>query len=89
MGDCYEGRYSLHHIHPHPRDDTQPNLAMLCGDGVLGHHGDITGHVRVTCLAFSRYLIAERLDTMTYLGQKLGGVNAVKEWLNSQLHASL
>lgn len=81
--------FSLHHIHRHPRDDVQPNLAMLCGDGVAGHHGAIEAHHLQACRDFARYLLTERLDTIEYLGQKLGRPEAVKEWLNDQLHAGL
>jgi hypothetical protein len=78
---------SLHHIHKHPRDDLEENLAMLCGDGVTGHHGLIESHDRQACAELAAYLIRNRLDTMEYLGRKLGGVNAVREWMRNQLHA--
>ena len=87
--DCYRSRYSLHHIHRHPRDDVEPNLVMLCGHGTVGHHGLIEAHDRLTCQALGIYLIRYRLDTMEYLGLKLGGVVAVREWLRSQLYAPI
>lgn len=89
LGGCYEGRYSLHHVHKHPRDDVEANLVMLCGHGTLGHHFLIESHDRETCQAFARYLVTERLDTMAYLGRKLGSVEAVREWLRASLHAEI
>ena len=80
---------SLHHIHKHPRDDVEANLVMLCGSGTTGHHGAIEHHDHEVCRELAAYLMRERLDTMEYLGGKLGGVNAVREWLRSQLHVSL
>lgn len=77
-------RMSLHHIHKHPRDDVRANLAMLCGDGTTGEHGLIEAHSSVTSLLFGKYLIEERKDTMEYLGQKLGGLLAVYEWMRGQ-----
>jgi hypothetical protein len=87
LGDCDVARYSLHHVHRHPRDDEEANLVMLCGDGTRGHHGRIEAHDRATCVRLAAYLIRERLDTMAYLGEKLGGVVAAREWLCSQLYA--
>jgi hypothetical protein len=88
-GECFEERYSLHHVHRHPRDDVEANLVMLCGDGTRGHHGRIEAHDRAVSVQLYVYLVRERLDTMAYLGEKLGGVVAVREWLNSQLHAGI
>lgn len=86
---CVANRYSLHHIHKHPRDDLQANLAMLCGDGTTGHHGRLEHHDWTVSRAFSRYLLTERQDTLRYLTDKLGSMEAMKEWFNSQLHAGL
>ena len=88
LGDCVDW-CSLNHIHNKPRDDVRANLAMLCGDGVAGHHGRIHAHDRRVCREFATYLVRERLDTMAYLGGKLGGVNAVREWLRTQLYLEL
>ncbi len=89
VGKCRQHRFGLHHVHNKPRDDVRENLVMLCGDGTTGHHGLVTAHYHVVCRALAHHLLVDRLDTIEYLGQKLGGVLAVKEWLNSQLHASL
>ena len=86
MGDCETNHYSLHHILNKPRDDIQANLAMLCGDGTTGHHGRIEARERETCQHFAVYLITERLDTMAYLGQRLGGLAAVTEWFRTRLY---
>jgi hypothetical protein len=81
--------FSLHHIHKHPRDDVRPNLVMLCGDGTQGHHALVEAHNFTACRRLAVYLIKHRLDTMEYLGAKLGGVNGVREWLRSQLYAPI
>lgn len=86
LGGCDERHYSLHHVHKHPRDDVRPNLAMLCGSGTTGHHGLIEHHDVIACREFAAYLVRERLDTMEYLGRKLGGVVAVRAWLGDSLH---
>lgn len=78
--------FSLHHIHKHPRDDVEANLAMVCGDGVAGHHGRIEAHEHAVCSRFGIYLMVRRLDTMEYLGRKLGGVNAVRVYLRDYYH---
>jgi hypothetical protein len=84
-GDC-EPHYSLHHILNKPRDDVRANLAMTCGSGTTGHHGRLTHNDVVTCQRFAAYLIRDRLDTMAYLGERLGGLLAVQEWLRSRLY---
>ena len=89
QGGCREDRYSLHHVLNKPRDDVQANLVMLCGDGTTGHHGLVTAHDHHACIRLGHHLVTERLDTMAYLGAKLGGVNAVREWLRWQLHYDL
>lgn len=89
LGDCDESYYSLHHVLNKPRDDVEANLAMLCGHGTSGHHGKITENDRETCQHFAVYLIRRRLDTMRYLGEKLGGVNEVREWLRARLYLSI
>ncbi len=83
---CVTTRYSLHHIHKHPRDDLEPNLVMLCGHGTIGHHGYIEAHRADHCARLAVYLIAERPDTMDYLAKKLGSEEARDQWLRSQLH---
>lgn len=93
LGDCdrrcdaYLFLYSLHHIHRHPRDDVQANLVMLCGDGVRGHHGLITRNDARTLTALGLYVVTHRLDTLTYLTDKLGGDEQAKEWLRRSLLA--
>lgn len=84
---CVEHRYSLHHVHKHPRDDVEANLVMLCGDGTTGHHGRIEAHDHAACQALGVHLIEERLDTLEYLGEKLGGLLPVAEWFRTQLRA--
>ncbi len=84
LGGCYETRYSLHHIHKHPRDDLEENLVMTCGHGTVGHHGLIEGHDRATCQALGIYLVRNRPDTLAYLGGKLGGLAAVAEYFRAQ-----
>jgi hypothetical protein len=86
LGGCVTTRYSLHHIHPHPRDDVEANLAMLCGDGTTGHHGLIEHHDYPACRELAAYLIRHRLDTMEYLGIKLDGLVATRAWLADRLH---
>lgn len=78
------GRLSLHHVSKHPRDDVEPNLVMLCGDGTTGEHGLVEMRSSVTLLLLGKYLIEERRDTMEYLGQKLGGLLAVRAWMLRQ-----
>lgn len=86
LGDCDVARYSLHHIHGHPRDDVEPNLAMMCGDGVRGHHGLITRNDRATLTAFGLYVVTHRPDTVEYLTKKLGEQQAA-QWLRNRLYA--
>lgn len=86
LGDCVS-RYSLHHIHRHPRDDVQANLVMLCGDGTTGHHGLITAEDETARATLGLYLVTQRLDTMTYLTEKLGSDEAARQWLRSSLLA--
>lgn len=86
LGGCDPARYSLHHVHNKPRDDVQANLVMLCGDGTVGHHGLVTAHDYATCRALGIYLVLHRLDTLEYLGAKLGGPVGASEWLRSQLY---
>lgn len=81
---CYESRYSLHHIHKHPRDDLESNLAMLCGHGTVGHHGLIEAHDPIARAKFGLYLLDERPDTMFYLTAKCGGTKQAMAWLESQ-----
>jgi hypothetical protein len=87
--ECEFLHFSLHHIHKHPRDDVEANLVMLCGSGTTGHHGRVEAHDYEACSRLAVYLIKQRLDTIQYLGEKLGGVNAVREWFRSQLYAAL
>lgn len=89
LGDCDETRYSLHHILNKPRDDVEANLAMVCGHGTSGHHGKLESRDRETCQHFAVYLMRRRLDTMAYLGEKLGGVNGVREWLRNRLYCPI
>lgn len=84
LGDCHS-RYSLHHIHRQPRDDVQANLVMLCGDGVQGHHGQITAESETARAALGLYIVTYRLDTLTYLTDKLGGDEQAIEWLRTAL----
>lgn len=86
LGDCDEARYGLHHIHNKPRDDVEANLVMLCGDGVRGHHGLVTVNDYAACRALGIYIVLHRLDTMAYLGEKLGGPVAAAEWMRRQLY---
>ena len=83
----FNERFSLHHIHKHPRDDLEANLVMLCGDGTSGHHGLVEAHDRYVCSELGMYLFTYRMDTMLYLREKLGSVEAAREWLRSQLYA--
>jgi hypothetical protein len=84
---CVRYRYSLHHIHKHPRDDVEANLVMLCGHGTIGHHGMIESHDEFAKAALGRWLLRERRDTVEYLIGKLGSVEAATEWFRSQLYA--
>jgi hypothetical protein len=86
ISDCYRQRYSLHHIHRHPRDDVRGNLVMLCGDGVQGHHGQITAESSTAKAALGQYILAHRLDTLRYLADKLGDEQA-RAWLRARLYA--
>jgi hypothetical protein len=86
LGDC-ESSFSLHHIHRHPRDDVRANLVMLCGDGVSGHHGLITDEDETARRALGTYIVWYRLDTLTYLTDKLGGDEQAKAWLRRALLA--
>lgn len=85
-GTCITTRYSLHHIHNKPRDDVQANLVMLCGDGVQGHHGQLTAEAVPARKALGIYLATSRLDTLNYLAEKLGDEQAA-EWLRTRLYA--
>lgn len=86
-GTAYtEGRLSLHHIHKHPRDDVKANLVMLCGDGVRGCHGKIEASDPETKLRLGEHINRHRRDTLVYLTEKFGGVeaggvDAMVEWL--------
>lgn len=81
----YPTRLSLHHIHNKPRDDVRANLVLLCGDGVSGCHGLITVNDFAKCRELGIYLVKHRLDTMEYLGKKLGFLQAT-EWMRHQWH---
>jgi len=80
---------SLHHIHKHPRDDVRPNLVMLCGDGVAGHHGRIEHADRAARAALAGHILSERPDTVGYLIEKLRGAEQAMEWLRRYLHAAV
>lgn len=85
-----EGRLSLHHIHKHPRDDLQANLVMLCGDGTRGCHGKIEAHDEESKRRLGSHIAMYRFDTMDYLAEKLGGDEAMTEWMyqNGYLRAN-
>lgn len=84
---CTTRRYSLHHIHRHPRDDVEANLVMLCGDGTTGHHGLIENGDAATRAALGLHLATNRADTIEYLDGKLGGLEKALEWLRRYLYA--
>lgn len=65
------GRFSLHHIHRHPRDDVRANLVMLCGDGTTGCHGGVEARDPDAMRDLYTYLLAEREDFFRYLVEKL------------------
>lgn len=88
LGGCVN-TYSLHHIHRHPRDDVRANLVMLCGDGTTGHHGLITAEDEQARMLLGLYIVTRRLDTLTYLTEKLGGDEPATEWLRTSLLAPI
>lgn len=83
------GGLSLHHLLNKPRDDVEANLVMLCGSGTTGCHGRVEDHDHETCARLAVYLVCHRLDSMAYLGEQLGGVVAVREWLLRRLYAAV
>lgn len=74
-------RLSLHHIHKHPRDDLRENLVMLCGSGTTGCHGAVERADPDARRELAKYIRFYRPDTYAYLIEKLGGVEAAREWL--------
>lgn len=87
-GLCDRTRYSLHHVHKHPRDDMESNLVMLCGDGTRGHHGMIEAGNRDARAALGLYILDERRDVIDYLTVKLGGAEQARAWLQRSLYAA-
>jgi hypothetical protein len=87
--ECVAWR-SLHHVLKRSQggDDVRANFAMLCGDGIRGHHGRIEAHDPSACAALYVVLKASRPDTMDYLASKLGGAQAATEWLTRHLYAA-
>ena len=76
---------ALHHIHPHPRDDVEANLIMLCGSGTTGHHGAIQHRERWARDALRAILRASRPDFIGYLAVKLRSPDAAREWIDRVL----
>lgn len=79
------GKLSLHHILKHPRDDLRGNLVMLCGHGTAGCHGFIESHSSEHKGMLGLYIVEYRPDTIAYLDWRLGGLEAVEEWLQRTL----
>jgi len=75
---------SLHHINNKPRDDVEPNLVMLCGDGVRGCHGLIEGQDGSTVKALATYLLEKRPDTVAYF-MGLWGSIAAADWFSRRM----
>lgn len=75
---------SLHHILKHPRDDVEPNLVMLCGDGVRGCHGAVEAHDGPTLKALATYLLHKRPDTVAYIMETMGAI-AAADWFRRQM----
>lgn len=71
-------RLSAHHIYPRGRggDDVTANLVALCGDGVMGCHGDVEAYRGDARARLGRHLALMRPDTLEYLDAKLGAVAA-------------
>lgn len=64
----------LHHVvyRSHSGDDVEANLAVLCA----GHHRLIHARHETTWLSLRRYIEAERPDTLAYIEQKVGSIEA-------------
>ena len=84
-GERCEPILSLHHIHPHPRDDVEANLIMLCGSGTTGHHGAVQHRERWARDALRAILRASRPDFARYLGVKLRSPEKASEWIDRVL----
>lgn len=83
---CGAVDFSIHHVLKRSQggDDVRANLVALCGHGTAGCHGLVEGADRGACWALGRYLAAERPDTITYLGWRLGGPVAAAEWMRQR-----
>ena len=82
------GRLSLHHVSKHPRSDVRANCVMLCGDGVQGEHGLVEAHDEATLRLLGEHIRVYRPDTIDYLVDKLGDVQA-RAWLRRNLYADV
>lgn len=79
-------RLSLHHVFS--RDDIEPNLVMLCGDGVSGCHGLITAEDEETRAALGLHIACHRFDTLNFVRAKLG-LDRGNDWLERRLFVSV
>lgn len=49
---------------------------MLCGHGTAGCHGEIEHHNTATCRRLGRHIMEHRGDTIAYLYERMGAVQA-------------
>lgn len=83
LGDCLVCRWlgvkqtlpsTLHHIVAKSLggSDTEANVAPVCGDGTVGHHGFLEAHDPATCQAFAAALQQWDDQAYSYAVEKLG-----------------
>lgn len=82
---CGDRGATGHHVvakgSPHFGDDIDANIVTVCGSGTTGCHGAVERHETWACLAVGEHIRDHRPDTIAYIADRLGSVDAMIEFM--------